>query len=43
MTIQEVSAGHSHSLFLNDRGEVFAAGCNQKFQLGIGEIFNSSS
>lgn len=37
------SAGSQHSLFLNDRGEVFAAGCNQKYQLGVQDVINSSA
>jgi alpha-tubulin suppressor-like RCC1 family protein len=34
-TIVSVSAGFAHSLFLNEKGEVFSVGCNQKYQLGL--------
>jgi X-linked retinitis pigmentosa GTPase regulator len=44
MSVQQIAAGSEHSLFLNDRGEVYATGCNQKLQLGITDmVVNSTS
>lgn len=41
--ILQASAGQNHSLFLNDKSEVYACGCNQKYQLGICEIINTTN
>ena len=36
--ISKVSAGWSHSLFQNNKGEIFACGFNQKGQCGLGHF-----
>jgi len=30
-------------LFLNDKGEIYATGCNQKYQLGVSEVINGTA
>ena len=38
--ISKISAGWDHSLFQNNKGEIFACGCNEKGECGLGH-FNS--
>ncbi len=41
--VVQAAAGFAHSLFLSERGEVYATGCNQKYQLGSPELINGTS
>jgi len=36
--ITQIAAGHQHSLFLTEEGQVFAAGSNAKSQLGLVDL-----
>ena len=36
--ITSISAGVKHSLCLTSEGQIYAWGCNQKGQLGLGEV-----
>lgn len=38
-----MSLGFQHCLYLNDKGEVFGLGRNNRFQLGKNKIINSES
>ena len=40
--IEEISAGHDHSLALDSKGNVYSFGVNNKGQLGLGNNGNAN-
>jgi len=38
--ITQIVAGHSYSLFLSDRGEIFSCGKNMRGELGLGSLYS---